>query len=136
MQEASIEEKEEVIYAPCEKCNKTIGWKISGKTGKWICPSCGFVNKKEYLESKKIEVSIEKKELEIAPYKNLDQLPDFIKKMTTKCQKTFMSTFNKIYKDSGDEGKSMSISINAAKRCMKKSGYKYNKESKSWIKEK
>lgn len=72
--------------------------------------------------------------LEMAPYKNLDELPAFIKKMTQKCQETFMETFNSVYDESGDESKSMAIGISAAKRCMKKAGYTFDKESKTWKK--
>ena len=72
--------------------------------------------------------------LEIAPYKNVDELPKYIKKMTQKCQEVFMATFNSVYEETGDEGKAMAIAINNAKRCMKKQGYTYDKESKTWKK--
>jgi cation transport regulator ChaB len=72
--------------------------------------------------------------LEMAPYKNLEELPKYIKKMTKQCQETFMATFNSVYEDSGDESKAMAIGISAAKRCMKKQGYTYDKETKTWKK--
>lgn len=78
-----------------------------------------------------------KENLEIAPYKEDDEnLPDFIKKMPSKkCRDTFVSTFNKVYEETGgDEGRSFSIGYSAAKRCMKKEGYIYNKETKNWEK--
>lgn len=73
-------------------------------------------------------------ELEVAPYKNLSEVPPYIKKMEEDCQKVFMATFNSVYEDTKDEGKAFSISINAAKRCMGKKGYTYDKESKTWKK--
>jgi len=73
-------------------------------------------------------------DLEIAPYKNLDELPKYIKKMTKHCQEVFMATFNSVYEDTGDDGKAMAIAINAAKRCMNKQGYTYDKETKTWKK--
>ena len=72
--------------------------------------------------------------IEMAPYKNLEELPSYIKKMTTSCQEVFMSTFNSVYEDSGDESKAMAIGISAAKRCMKKQDYNYDKETKTWKK--
>jgi len=78
--------------------------------------------------------AVEKKDLEEAPY-TLDNVPAFIKKMTKKCQETFVATFNQVYKDTGgDEGKAFAIAYASAKRCMKKSGYTYNKETKEWEK--
>jgi hypothetical protein len=78
--------------------------------------------------------AVKKEELEEAPY-TLDNVPKFIKKMTKNCQETFVATFNKVYEDTGgDEGKSFAIAYAAAKRCMKKSGYTYNKETKTWEK--
>jgi len=78
--------------------------------------------------------AIEKKDLEEAPY-TLDNVPAFIKKMTKKCQETFVATFNQVYKDTGgDEGKAFAIAYASAKRCMKKQGYIYNKETKTWKK--
>jgi len=51
------------------------------------------------------------------------------------CQKVFVSTFNKVYEETGgDEGKSFSIVYSAAKRCMKSKGYIYNKDTKKWEK--
>jgi hypothetical protein len=54
--------------------------------------------------------------------------------MTEQCQKVFMATFNSVYEDTGDEGKSFAIANSAARRCMKKQGYTYDKESKKWEK--
>jgi hypothetical protein len=45
-----------------------------------------------------------------------------------------MATFNSVYEDSGDESKAMAIGISASKRCMKKQGYTYDKETKTWKK--
>jgi len=73
-------------------------------------------------------------DLIIAPYKNLDELPKYIKKMTKQCQEVFMATFNSVYEDTGDEGKSFAIANSAARRCMKKQGYNYDKETKTWKK--
>ena len=69
-----------------------------------------------------------------APYKNISEVPAFIKKMPQHAQEIFMSTFNSVYEDTKDEGKSMAIAINAAKRWTIKNGYKYNKENKTWEK--
>jgi hypothetical protein len=81
--------------------------------------------------------AVKEEELEEAPYKEDDsKLPEFIKKMPSKkCRDTFVATFNTVYKDTGgDEGKAFSIGYAAAKRCMKKEGYTYDKESKKWEK--
>jgi cation transport regulator ChaB len=83
-------------------------------------------------ESKKFKNADEN--IEMAPYKNLEQLPEYIKKMTEQCQKVFMATFNSVYEDTGDEGKSFAIANSAARRCMKKQGYNYDKETKTWKK--
>ena len=75
--------------------------------------------------------------LEISPYKKDDEnLPKFIKNMPSKkCRDTFVSTFNKVYEETGgDEGRAFSIGYSAAKRCMKKEGYTYDKETKTWKK--
>lgn len=105
-------------------------------------PSKPKTNKEETLEdedkksgspeSKNFKKATEK--LEIAPYKNLDELPSYIKKMTKQCQEVFMAIFNSVLEDSGDESKAMAIGISASKRCMKKSNYFYDKESKTWKK--
>jgi len=74
-------------------------------------------------------------EITIAPYQNIDEVPSYIKKMPVdECKKIFISTFNKVYEETGEEGKSFSIGYNAAKRCMSKHGYIYDKENKKWIK--
>jgi len=72
--------------------------------------------------------------LEMAPYKNLDELPPFIKKMPIHAQEIFMSTFNSVYEETGDDSKAMAIAISAAKRWLKKEGYIYDKEKKIWEK--
>ena len=54
--------------------------------------------------------------------------------MTKQCQEVFMATFNSVYKDTGDEGKAFAIANSAARRCMKKQGYTYDKETKTWKK--
>jgi cation transport regulator ChaB len=85
-------------------------------------------------ETKKFKSAELEDDLEIAPYKNLDELPKYIKKMTKHCQEVFMATFNSVYEDTGDEGKSFAIANSAARRCMKKQGYNYDKETKTWKK--
>jgi hypothetical protein len=72
-------------------------------------------------------------ELEMAPY-TLKNLPEFIKSMTIKCQETFVATFNDVYLKTNEEGKAFAIAYNAAKRCMTKQGYVYDKETKKWNK--
>lgn len=73
--------------------------------------------------------------LEIAPY-TLKTVPNFVKKMLKECQQVFVSTFNKVFEQTGgDEGRSFAIAFSAAKRCMKKKGYVYKKETKTWEKE-
>ena len=92
------------------------------------------ITKKEIEKTKEKEKGELKDNLEEAPYKNLDELPKYIKKMTVKCQETFMATFNSVYEETKDEGKAFAIAINSAKRCMHKSGYVYDKETKTWKK--
>jgi cation transport regulator ChaB len=89
--------------------------------------------KKNTPESKNKTASLEE-DLEIAPYDNLNELPKYIKKMTKQCQEVFMATFNSVYEKTGDEGKSFAIANSAARRCMKKQGYNYDKETKTWKK--
>lgn len=94
----------------------------------------------QHMEESEIDITENFKNAEIeddlieAPYKNLNELPKYIKKMTKPCQEVFMATFNSVYEETKDEGKSMSIGISAAKRCMKKQGYIYDKETKTWKK--
>jgi len=92
------------------------------------------IEKNTEKEKKPTTMNKAEKVLEEAPYKNLDELPEYIKKMTVKCQETFMATFNSVYEETGNEAKSLSIANSAAQRCMKKQGYVYDKESKTWKK--
>jgi len=126
---------EDLMYAPI----------ITNQEGKGIdtfIPSKPKTKKQENLEDegkKPKSPETEKfkqasEDIEIAPYKNLEQLPKYIKKMTKQCQEVFMATFNSVYEETGDEGKSFAIANSSARRCMKKQGYTYDKETKTWKK--
>jgi cation transport regulator ChaB len=95
------------------------------------CPKCNEVVTQK--DAKVINEPIDPN-LEIAPYQNLEQVPNFIKKMPKHAQEIFMSTFNSVYEETQDESKAMAIAISSAKRWLKKEGYIYNKEKKIWEK--
>jgi cation transport regulator ChaB/predicted Zn-ribbon and HTH transcriptional regulator len=113
---------EEKLIAKCKKCGHEFEYLSVQEAGMGYvkCPKC--------------EEAVTQEDLIIAPYKNVEELPKYIKKMTKHCQEVFMSTFNSVYKDTGDEGKSFAIANSAARRCMKKQGYNYDKETKTWKK--
>jgi DNA-directed RNA polymerase subunit RPC12/RpoP len=133
--EKTKKQLQKATLVTCKKCNKQIDYLSQPESGIGYikCPECGTNIDQEGNFAKVINEPIDPN-LETAPYKNLDQLPSYIKKMTVKCQETFMATFNEVYNDSNDESKAMAIGISAAKRCMKKQGYEYNKEKKEWVK--
>ena len=61
------------------------------------------------------------------PYKNLEDLPEEVKKLPTKAQKVFMSAFNSAYKEyDGDEEKAFAVAWSA----VKKEGYDKVKKTK------
>jgi len=115
----------------CKKCGHEFNYLSVQEAGMGYvkCPKC-----QESVTQEDIIKSDLQNKLEIAPYKNLDELPNYIKKMTQKCQEVFMATFNSVYEETEDEGKSFAIANSAARRCMKKQGYTYNKETKTWKK--
>jgi predicted Zn-ribbon and HTH transcriptional regulator len=115
-------ELEEKYIAKCKKCGHEFDYLSIQEAGMGYvkCPKC--------------EEAVTQDDLIMAPYQTLDQLPSYIKKMNVECQKVFMATFNSVLKDSGDESRAMAIGISAAKRCMKKKGYTYDKETKTWKK--
>lgn len=115
-------ELEEEYIAKCKKCGHEFDYSSVQEAGMGYvkCPKC--------------EEAVTQEDLIMAPYQNLNQLPSYIKKMNVECQKVFMATFNSVLKDSGDESRAMAIGISAAKRCMKKKGYTYDKETKTWKK--
>jgi len=125
---AELEEKQ---IAKCKKCGYEFDYLSVPEAGMGYikCPKCEeVVTQEDLIDSSLIE------DLETAPYKNLNELPKYIKKMTIGCQEVFMATFNSVYEDTGDEGKSFAIANSAARRCMKKQGYNYDKETKTWKK--
>lgn len=119
-QPENMQEAKEI--AKCKKCGYEFDYLSVQEAGMgWVkCPQC--------------KEAVTQEDLETAPYKNVDELPKFIKKMPKHAQEIFMSTFNSVLKETGDESKAMAIAISAAKRWLKKNGYTYNNETKKWEK--
>jgi cation transport regulator ChaB len=131
----TIEEASNELMVICKKCKHEFDYLSIPEAGMGYvkCPNCEENINQNGEYATVINEPIDPN-LEIAPYKNINELPSHIKKMTKHCQEVFMATFNSVYQETNDEGKSFAIATAAARRCMKKQGYHYDKDSKTWKK--
>lgn len=64
--------------------------------------------------------AIKQEKLVIAPYKNLDEIPDSVKKYPKKAQQIWMKVWNEVYAETGDEAKAFQAAWGALRKWMKR----------------
>lgn len=130
--EKKPENMQEASLVTCKKCNKEIDYLKQPEAGMGYikCPECGENIDQEGNFAKVINEPIDPN-LEIAPYKNIDALPDAVKKYPAPAQKVFLEVFNSIYNETKDEARAFQGAWSKLKKYMERH---YIKKDNKWIK--
>jgi cation transport regulator ChaB len=91
-------------------------------------------NKKKNTPETKTKTAGLEDELEIAPYKTNEDLPQHLQYLPDDAKTAFRETFNDVMKQGKGEDSAFPIAYNSMKRLLKTHGYKKNDKGK-WIKE-
>jgi len=121
-QEYDIESQSKVIKCECIKCGHKVSSNKHCKDFK--CPKCKGEMRRINRPGKgrlNLPPNVKGKKLIKAPYNNINQLPKNIKEnMSESLQQTFITVFNKAYKQYNSEEKAFQVAWSAIKKIAKK----------------